>query len=137
MKLNNGIKAKLDEKKLEEIKEYCLSSLKRSTQALLDGDEKSIQDQFSEAFTASGGDWRFENKESLIKRVSSGDVKYKEISTDVERIDIPTENVAVLSGVRHVSAVVDGERFESKFQVKAVHLLEDGQWKALMWGVTC
>lgn len=123
--------------RVRELSELAESSIGRSTEALLSRQEDALEAEFSKNFTVSGGDWRFADRDDLIKRVSSGNVSYDYIKTDVERIDIPNEQVAIVSGVRSVKAVVDGKDFASTFPFKAVHVLEDGRWRVAMWAVNC
>ena len=128
---------KLTGESLQLVAKNAKASVERSTSALLAHNREAIEKEFSAAFTASGGDWRFANREDMIKRISGGHVKYDYIKTDVESVEAPSEHVAIVSGTRSVKAVVDGKDFASTFPFKAVHALEGGQWRVVMWAVNC
>lgn len=113
------------------------ASIQQSSAALLKADRAALEEEFSPAFTVAGGDWRFEGRDDMIKRVSSGAVKFSDISTKIKKVDVPAENVAVVTGRRTVKAVVNGEDFAQSFPFKAVHVLEGGAWRVALWAVDC
>jgi hypothetical protein len=133
----NNYEHAISSERVQEIKAIAQSSIEHSTEALLSQQIDALEAQFSTNFTVSGGDWKFSGRDDLLKKVGSGDVKYDYIKTDVERIDVPNEQVAIVSGTRSVKAVVDGKDFASTFPFVAVHALEGGEWRVALWAVNC
>ncbi len=127
----------LGKKAIEEISLNARGSIERSSRALVSHDIVGISKEFSGSFSVAGGDWRFDSRDDIVKRIESGRVKYEYIRSEIERIDVPTVNIAIVSGTRSVKAVVDGKDFAVTFPFKAVHILEDGQWRVGMWAVNC
>jgi hypothetical protein len=125
----------LSSEHVREIKAVAQRLLKHSTETLISQQIDALEAQFSTNFTVSGGDWKFSGRDDLLKKVSSGDVKYDYIKTDVERIDVPNEQIAIVSGTRSVKAVIDGKDFASTFPFVAVHALEGGEWRVALWAV--
>ena len=122
---------------VQEITQHAHASIERSSNALMSHKPELIETEFSAAFTVAGGDWKFADRADMIERIDSGRVKYEHIKTDVERVDVLHDGVAIVTGTRSVKAVVEGKDFASTFPFKAVHTLEGGQWRTAMWAVNC
>jgi len=122
---------------VKEITRLATASIEHSTKALLSHNSDAIKEEFSAGFSMAGGDWRVSSRDELIKKISSGHLKYESIKTEVEHITVPTNSVAIVSGNRSVKAVVDGKDFASTFPFKAVHALEGGRWRTVLLAVNC
>ncbi|TAI61213.1 hypothetical protein [Bradyrhizobium sp. Leo170] len=91
---------KLSGAPLQQVEKHAKASIERSTNALLAHSRQDIEKEFFAAFTVAGGDWKFANRDDMIKRIGGGHVKYDYIKTDVESVEAPSDHVAIVSGTR-------------------------------------
>ena len=127
----------LGEDEVRKIQGLVEASIDRSTKVMLSHSADAVRGEFSESFSSAGGDFAFKSRDEVAQGLRSGKYKYEAIRTKVENIAVPTPGVAVVTGVRSVKGVIDGNDFASTFPFKAVHALEDGSWKVVLWAVNC
>jgi ketosteroid isomerase-like protein len=109
----------------------------RTVEAVLSHGRKGIEEVFHPNFRSVGGDYQFESREDFAKGVEEGKYKIRNIENRDQKVEFPAPNVAIVTSQRTVEGTIDGTDYSHTFQNTAVHTNEDGQWKVLLWGVTC
>jgi hypothetical protein len=88
-------------------------------------------------YGATGGDFHFTSRETLVRAITSGEYKYESIKSEIKDVKVPNANLAIVSDRRSVRATIKGKAFSADFDNKALYALEQGGWRAVLWAVTC
>jgi len=125
------------QEQIARIEKAVLETHERSINAMRKHDPSAVMEAFSPDFSSAGGDWQFTSRDEIVSGLESGKLQYKSITSEVTNIRIPSTRVAVVTHPRSVEAIIDGMEFSSNFTTTAVYVRERGDWRVILWAVTC
>jgi uncharacterized protein (TIGR02246 family) len=107
----------------------------RRCQAMIAADVATLADLFSDELTWTHSSARQDTKKSFLEALQAGGTRYLEIKRSEERILLHGD-VAVITGVVDMRAVVKGDEKTLRNRYTNVWVSKDGGWRMVAWQST-